>query len=391
VGPSATSLERKSFFLFVRHYLRSTFLDSKAKERETYLCRLAQANRNLYLDLVNSRDGTHSTVQPNSIGHSQGFMSVHRTLDEAKQAVTLIQSMGENAELLTWDDATKLEPRIRDLPISPLYAVRRSDDFTSSCGECVRQLSHLGSFHYQTSVLVESIEYKDKVFRVQARDGTAFEYDVLVLASGVQTPLLAAQLGAAEYCPTYPLRGFSLTVFASEAEPESANTQKTGYRNLLLQPFKVDSMYCTSVTPRMARFVGFGELVGFRGNQVPSVAPAILARYARAVFPDCVASRSEDELRDSVLPCFRALSPDDLPVVGAVSAIPGLFLHTGHGSLGWTLGWATGDLLAEQIHRYLRSGRNGNSGDQERAKERHVQLSDGTVIDGSMVSPERFL
>jgi glycine/D-amino acid oxidase-like deaminating enzyme len=397
VGPSATSLERWSFLRFVRHYLYSTFLDSsKAKDREKYLCRLAQANRNLYLDLVNSRDGKKSTVQPNSIGHSQGFMSVHRTLDEAKQAVALVQSMGESADLLTWEDAIKFEPRIRDLPISPLFAVRRSDDFTSSCGECVRQLSNLGSYQYQTGVLVESIEYKDKVFRLRARNGTTLEYDILVLASGIHTPLLAAQLGVAECCPTYPLRGFSLTVFASETEPRSSTTQDTSYRNLLLQPFKVDSMYCTSVTPWMARWVGFGELVGYPHpdrpqDQVPSAAPAILARYARSVFPDCVAARSEDELRDSVLPCFRALSPDDLPVVGAVAAIPGLFLHTGHGSLGWTLGWATGDLLAEQIHRQLRYEGNETTDAQMRGKEGRVQLSDGTVIDDSIVSPARFL
>jgi D-amino-acid dehydrogenase len=237
----------------------------------------------------------------------------------------------------------------------------------------------------------------DSVFRVQARSGASFEFDVLVLASGIHTPLLAAQLGVANYCPTYPLRGFSLTVFADEAEPTSRTVLGARYRNLLLQPFKVDSMYCTSVTPRMARWVGFGELVGYphpdrpEVEPVPSVAPAILARYARSVFPDCVASRTEDQLRDSVLPCFRALSPDDLPVVGPVPAIPGLFLHTGHGSLGWTLGWATGDLLAEQIHRHIRSDSTVANRDESGTRGDLIRLSDGSEIDASVLSPKRFV
>jgi glycine/D-amino acid oxidase-like deaminating enzyme len=409
LGPTASTLERQSFFRFVRNYLYFTFLESGgAKERGKHMCKIAKANRNLYLRLVNSDIGNNveaPMVLPNSIGHSQGFISVHRSIDEAKLAVDLVKSMGEEAELLTWEDAIKFEPRIQELPISPLFVVRRSNDFTSSCGECVRQLSQQGGFSYQTGAIVESIERKDDVFSVRARNGATFEYDVLVLASGVHTPLQASQLGVAKYCPTYPLRGFSLTVFAGETDPSSSGAEPS-YKNLLRQPFKVDSMYCTSVTPRMARWVGFGELVGFPHPDnplepmVPSVAPAILARYARSVFPDCTVTESEQKLQDSVLPCYRALSPDDLPIVGAVAEVPGLFLHTGHGSLGWTLGWATGDLLAAQIHRHLQSNSEPinaapteASGSSREAAENDclIQLSDGTMIDPSVVSPERFV
>ena len=45
----------------------------------------------------------------------------------------------------------------------------------------------------------------------------------------------------------------------------------------------------------------------------------------------------------------RPTTPDDLPVIGPVPGRPGLFVNTGHGTLGLTLGPTTGALLAEEI------------------------------------------
>ncbi|MFE3002591.1 NAD(P)/FAD-dependent oxidoreductase [Nocardia sp. NPDC059246] len=45
----------------------------------------------------------------------------------------------------------------------------------------------------------------------------------------------------------------------------------------------------------------------------------------------------------------RPTSPDDLPVIGAVPGHPGLFVNTGHGTLGITLGPTSGALLADEI------------------------------------------
>jgi D-amino-acid dehydrogenase len=41
--------------------------------------------------------------------------------------------------------------------------------------------------------------------------------------------------------------------------------------------------------------------------------------------------------------------PDMLPVIGAAPRHPGLWLHFGHGHQGFTLGPATGRLLAETM------------------------------------------
>jgi D-amino-acid dehydrogenase len=40
--------------------------------------------------------------------------------------------------------------------------------------------------------------------------------------------------------------------------------------------------------------------------------------------------------------------PDCVPVIGP-TPVPGLYLNTGHGSLGWTLCYGSGKLLADLI------------------------------------------
>ena len=42
------------------------------------------------------------------------------------------------------------------------------------------------------------------------------------------------------------------------------------------------------------------------------------------------------------------MTPDGTPVIGA-TACEGLYLNTGHGTLGWTMAAGSGQLLADQI------------------------------------------
>ena len=46
---------------------------------------------------------------------------------------------------------------------------------------------------------------------------------------------------------------------------------------------------------------------------------------------------------------LRPVTPDGLPAIGAVPGPDGLYVATGHGMLGLTLGPVTGKLLAESI------------------------------------------
>jgi glycine/D-amino acid oxidase-like deaminating enzyme len=248
----------------------------------------------------------------------------------------------------------------------------------SSCEEFVRawteESRHLG-VQFQNPCLVNSIEkvgHKHSPrppYRVVCKDGRTYEFDVVIVAAGIRAPLLVSKLGASKFIPTYPLRGFSLTLFAWQEEEKE---------NLLKQPFSCDSMYCTSVTPWMARLAGFGEFIGYpKEDDVPSIGPSVLARYGRAVFPDAVNAKPRE-----VLSCFRPTSPDDVPIAGGISSMPGLFVHNGHGTLGWTLGLATGECVAQEIAESLTGESEGDS--------TTFELPNGFEVHREVLSPGRF-
>lgn len=377
LGPSSTSAERWSFVHFGRQYLKASFLGEPAA-RAQHLVDLSSANRTMYLAAV-EKDSELAKY----IGHNRGFLAVYRTLADAEEAVDKVRAMGEEAELLQWDAAVVLEPRLNHVPIKPLFVVRRPNDYTANCNDFVRawiRECQARGVDHRANFAVERIERIKKKggYRVTGKDGSTHEFDLVVLAAGVEAPLLAAQLGAAKYCPTYPLRGFSLTIFAWQQEQAQAFKEKKDVNQQLLlqQPFKLDGMYCSSVSPWMARWVGFGEFAGYRtsAEEAPSVGPSVLSRYARTIFPGASHTQAEHTVT-----CFRPMSPDDLPILGEVPSRPGLFLHTGHGSLGWTMGLATGECVAQAIAAKL-----------EGRKESNYRLPNGTTIDQKILSPTRF-
>jgi len=375
VGPGVSHAQRMSFLRFSAQFLYHTLWlgDAAADARGAVMCRLARANRASYLS-------AQARLDVPMAGHSRGFLAVHRELKGAEAAVAECREAGEEASLVPWEEAVREVPRLGRLPFGPLFVVRRVDDHTASCEQFARHLmeeSKAGGVQYVPGIVdrleVVRGEKNENTFRVTTKDNVYHEFDLLILAGGERTPLLAAQLGVGEYCPTYPLRGFSMTLHC----PDPAESTKPG--NLLQQPFSVDSMYCTSVTPHMARMAGFGEFVGYRekSEAFPSQAPRILSRYAQKLFPD-----AEDCGPERAQACYRPVSPDDIPLVGEVPSLPGLFLHTGHGTLGWTVGLATGECVAQAVVDKV--------GGRLIPQDAVFNLADGTTIERSVLSPGRF-
>lgn len=76
--------------------------------------------------------------------------------------------------------------------------------------------------------------------------------------------------------------------------------------------------------------------------QIAKILPQV-----RALFP--LGDQIEEEPWMGARPCL----PDSMPIVGPAPRHPGLWLDFGHGHLGFTLGPATGRLLAELITREM--------------------------------------
>jgi glycine/D-amino acid oxidase-like deaminating enzyme len=383
IGPSASWEERKSFFRFIYQFLYTAMIkgEDAAHSRGDVMVKLAKATRHGILNELT--DGPDKNTIMAEIGYSSGFMSLHRTLEQAEFAVKEAQGIGEESELLKWEDAIEVEPRLEYIP-NKMWAVLRKNDFTASCEifirKMIQQCTKFGVKYHNAQVteltLVDASKQtpRKRRFRIRTADGDEDTFDILVLAAGINTPLWAARIGAGSACPTYPLRGYSLSFF-----PEGDRRRNKTGSNLLKQAFSLDSMYCSSVTGNMIRIAGFGELVGYRekATHVPSVGPRVMARYCKTLFPDVFPHVSMDDAQQ----CFRPLSPDDIPLAGSVAKCPGLFIHSGHGTLGWTTGLATGVCVAQAISDYI-------EGKSE--KETMFVLPDNTEIERAALSPDRF-
>lgn len=145
--------------------------------------------------------------------------------------------------------------------------------------------------------------------------------DAVVIAAGVGSADLARKLGF--YLPVYPLKGYSVTVpleTTAEAMPNVSLTDE-------------------------ARKVVISRL----GNRLRAAGKAEIAGYDLTL--DGARARSVFQAVESLMPqiapqadkadywCgLRPMSPDGSPIIGTAPGISNLYLNTGHGSLGWTLG-----------------------------------------------------
>ena len=381
LGPRATKYERDVFFTFFKNLISISIKtgQKESKERAQYLVQLTQANRFCLLHW-SGKEGNRE------VDFRQGFLSIYRSKTQAERIANEVNYFGEEAELINDTAAIIIEPRIKNIPLPrPFYVVKRPKDLVANCA---LYCHHLKSICCKDGVIykngsngsVQRVEAVKKNlsnkpgYMIHLDDGSSIQADIVVLAAGINTPLLAHQLGIGHACPTYPLRGYSLTLNnQGETFCNNNSSEKESNSNYnLYTAFSIDQIYCSFI-PGVTRLTGFGEIAGFPKDDTPtSFGPRVLSRYAKAIFPG-------RDISEEAVECYRPISADDLPIVGEVKEHKVLFLHTGHGTLGWSLCCATSECVAQGVEACL-SGENRED----------FYLSNGTTIPKHILSPDRF-
>ncbi len=151
--------------------------------------------------------------------------------------------------------------------------------------------------------------------------------DAVVVALGSYSPTLLAPLGIR--IPVYPVKGYSATLRI--LEPSLAPTCSI-----------TDDAHKIVVTRLGAqlRVAGTAEFNGFDTRLNDQRCQALLTR-TQALFPGAC-----DMSQPQFWTGLRPATPSNYPLIGA-TRLRGLFLNTGHGTLGWTLGTGSGKALAE--------------------------------------------
>lgn len=168
-----------------------------------------------------------------------------------------------------------------------------------------------------------------RISALKLADGQAFSADDYVLATGNASNGLAAQLGI--HLPLYPLKGYSLTLpFSGGAGvPETSVTDfdnKVVYARLGEQ-FRVAAMVD----------------IGARDAHIDPARISALRGLCEATFP-----LAGDYAQARAWAGLRPATPEGPPILGA-SPFRNFWLNTGHGSLGFTLASACGQILADLV------------------------------------------
>lgn len=176
---------------------------------------------------------------------------------------------------------------------------------------------------------VEAIELHNGAARgLKLAGGERLDADAIVLAAGPWSAKLAAPLGVK--LPIYPGRGYSATIPVAGRNGAPTYCVVDEHRKL----------YFTRFRDRL-RVAGTLELNGF-GPPSDKRAAATLG-HLRRMYPD-----GGDFSQVENWSALRPMTPDGKPLIGA-TGVPGLWVDSGHGPLGWTLAAGSAEMLAALI------------------------------------------
>ena len=264
------------------------------------------------------------------------FYTDHHEYAAAIEAAAVMREFGCERRTISADDCVAIEPALaaaRPLLVGGDYTVA---DESGDAHRFTQRLAALGAargvvFRYGAAIekLVASAgSISGVVLKTEAGD-ELLSADAYVLALGSYTPLLLRPLGI--HLPVYPAKGYSATLTLDEASvAPSVSLTDDGHKLVF------------SRLGQRLRIAGTAEFNGYN-TELNEVRCAALMRRANQLFP---------ELRPQGVPEFwcglRPATPSNVPMIGR-SALPNLFLNTGHGTLGWTMACGSGAALADII------------------------------------------
>jgi D-amino-acid dehydrogenase len=279
----------------------------------------------------------------------RGLLTVHddaADLALATADLPFLQSLGLDVRRLSPEECRAAEPAAH-LDDRVLGGILARDDESADCNRfTVALASHL----HRAGV---DLRFGTRVRSISARDGagcrvqTAAEElrsDVVVVAAGGGTRPLLAPLGVR--IPTYPVKGYSITVRHESARQPALTIADEG-RKVFVAPLDGH-----------LRAAGVADI---RGDD-RTLHPRRIATLRRTVARLYPGADVDGEL--SAWTGLRDMTCDGPPVISPVGET-GIWINSGHGSLGWTFACGAAALVAALV-----------TGNPQRVEARWFRLGD---------------
>lgn len=270
----------------------------------------------------------------------KGIINFYRDaaeFDASQKAADLMREFGVDRRILSTEELVALEPAL-----APQSHRIVGGDYTASdeSGDVYQFTTALAEkaaaagveFRFSTQITrllaeggwVKAVEVIDE----QGRYGKVHG-DVFVAALGSFTPELVRPLGVP--CMVYPAKGYSATYPVTDSS-RAPTVSLTDSANKVVFSRLGDKL----------RVAGTAELSGY-SRALNTARCEALTSLTRELFPGAV-----DLENVSYWSGLRPATPSNVPLIGR-TRLPNLYLNTGHGTLGWTMGCGSGKALADLI------------------------------------------
>jgi D-amino-acid dehydrogenase len=292
------------------------------------MVRLAEYSRDRLIDLRRDTGITYD-------GRQQGTLQLFREqkqLDGIAKDIAVLAADGIPFEILDAAGCRAAEPGLAYSDVPLAGGLRLPHDETGDCFKFTNMLAEMAKAKGVTFLhgreIQRIVRHGNRITRIET-DAGGIVADAYLVALGSFSPRMVAPLGLR--LPVYPVKGYSITVPITDEPRAPVST-------LLDETYKVA---ITRLGDRI-RVGGMAEISGFN-RDLPIERRATLEHSVGTLFPG-----AGDLSKASFWCGLRPMTPDSTPIVGP-TAIPNLFLNTGHGTLGWTMACGSGHVIADII------------------------------------------
>ena len=268
-------------------------------------------------------------------GRQLGTLQLFRSqaqLDASQRDIEVLEEYGVPYQSLDASGCEEVEPALARVRGKVVGGLRLPGDETGDCFRFTKAMAaeaqRLG-VKFVFNCAIDEVELaQGRAVAVRAGE-QRFKADAIVCALGSYGTGFLRPLGIS--LPVYPVKGYSLTLPMTDAAGAPRSTV-------------LDETYKVAITrfDERIRVGGMAELSGYNLALNPKRHDT-LAMVVGDLFPE-----GGDISRAEFWTGLRPMTPDGTPLVGP-SPIPGLWLNTGHGTLGWTMAAGSGQLLSDLI------------------------------------------
>ncbi|TCR04045.1 D-amino acid dehydrogenase [Neorhizobium sp. JUb45] len=264
----------------------------------------------------------------------QGTLQLFRTqdqLDASAKDVKALAADGVPYEVLDRDGCVRVEPALSHVRHKIVGGLLTPKDETGDCFKFTNALAAKAEalgVKFLWGHTIKAVDISGGAVSGVHTDKGDIRSDAVVVALGSYSPLLVKSFGI--NLPVYPVKGYSLTIPITDATRAPESTV-------------MDETYKIAITRLGARIRvgGMAEISGYT-NDLGLARRRTLEHSVMDLFPGGEAGKGE------FWSGLRPMTPDGTPIIGGTH-IKGLYLNTGHGTLGWTMSTGSARVIADLV------------------------------------------